>query len=110
MNGNSILACLNLQDSKDPKLFVELIFPKFKDPTSIEHPFPTMIDPLGQEPVPVAQLEVLGGWKVVYDCTRLLGNFKVVWPDSSKILIVDIAPLKVTLKGNDTFVYKIPEG
>ena len=110
MNGGSFRAALNLQNPKDPKSFVELVFPKFKNPVSIEHPFPVMLDPLGTEPVPVAQLKVEEGWKVVYDCTRLLGNFKVRWPDRSNIFIIDFSPLRLTVKGENTFVYEIPDG
>ena len=110
MNGGSFRAVLNLQDPKDPKFFVELIFPKFKTPTSISHPFPILVDPLGVEPVPVAQQEVEEGWRVVYDCTRLLGNFKVRWPDLSNIFVIDFSPLKITVKGENTFVYELPEG
>jgi len=39
----------------------------------------------------------------------LLGVFKVKWPDFSRIVILDIAPLKITVKGDNTFVYEIPE-
>lgn len=109
MSGNSFRACLNLQDLSNPKFFVDLIFPKFNSPISIEQPFPVMIDQLGGELVPIAQLKVEDGWKVTYECTHLLGVFKVRWPDCSRIVILDISPLKLTVKGDNTFVYEIPE-
>jgi hypothetical protein len=109
MSGNSFRACLNLQDLSNPKFFVDLIFPKFNSPISIEQPFPVMMDQLGGELVPIAQLMVEEGWKVTFECTHLLGVFKVKWPDFSRIVILDIAPLKITVKGDNTFVYEIPE-
>ena len=110
LNGDSFRATLKVEYVSNPKFFVELLFPKFKTPVLLEQPFPMLVDPLGVEPVPVAQLEVDEGRKVVYDCTRLIGDFKVRWPDCSKILVIDISPLKITVKGDNTFVYEIPEG
>jgi len=109
MSGGSFRACLNLQDLNNPKFFVDLIFSKFTPPVSLEEPFPRMMDQLGEELVPIAQLPVEEGWKVTFECTHLLGVFKVKWPDCSRIVILDISPLKLTVKGDNTFVYEIPE-
>lgn len=110
MNGDTFHSTLKMRDPEDPKFFVELLFPKWKSLTLEDQTYPMLLDPTSVEPTPIAQLEVDGFWKVVYECTRWLGNFKIMWPDHSRALIVEVSPLKISLKGESTFTYEVPEG